>query len=113
MTEMDTKWHEETKWDMYSDIAETMAEEHTCEDLIDTLVDVGSEFFQYAIRKGNPSGGTLYKHGDMMDLAKYYYKTIIFMMAFSEKMKKHKTLFDMIEKSELECYYDEYVKEKK
>lgn len=106
------KWHEE-KWDMYAEVAEAMAEEHSCEEIKLTLVDILEEFNQYLVRAASPSGGTLYKHGDMLDLFKYYFKSIVFMMALSEKMKDHKDIMDMIEKSELHCFYDEYVKDEK
>lgn len=106
------KWHEE-KWDMYAEIAECMAEEHSCEELKLTLADVLAELEQYLIRAASPTGGTLYKHGDILDLAKYFYKSIVYMMAVSEAMKDHKDIMDMIEKSEINCFYNEYVKEEK
>lgn len=105
------KWHEE-KWDMYEDIATTMAEAHSCEELKLTLVDILEELNQYLVRSASKTGGTLYKHGDTLDLFKYYFKSIIYMMAVSEAMKDHKDIMDMIEKSEVHCFYDEYVKEK-
>ena len=113
MAEMDSKWHEETKWDMYAEVAEAMADEHSCEELLLSCSDVILEATQYYIRKASATGGTLYKHGDMLDLAKYYYKSVVYMMALSEAMKKYKPVMQMIEKSELECFYDEYVKEEK
>lgn len=106
------KWSEE-KWDVYGCIAEHMAKEHECEDLLLTLSDVLSEFNQYVVRKAAPTGGTLYKHGDMMDLFKYEVKTIVYMMALAEAMSKHKSMYDMVEKNELMCFYDEYCEEHK
>lgn len=106
------KWSEE-KWDVYSCIAEHMAKEHDCEEVLLTLSDVLSEFNQYVIRKASPTGGTLYKHGDMMDLFKYEVKTIVYMMALAEAMHKHKHMYDMVEKNELMCFYDEYCEEHK
>lgn len=105
------KWDEE-KWDVYSCIAENMAEEHECDELLLTLSDILSEYNQYVVRKASPTGGTLYKHGDMVDLFKYETKTILFMMALAHAMKKHKDMFNMVEKSELICYYDEYCSDK-
>lgn len=96
MVDVDTKWHEETKWDMYTDVAEAMAEEHSCEELLLSCSDVLLEAIQYYVRKASATGGTLYKHGDILDLAKYYYKSIIYMMAVAEAMKSHKPIMDMI-----------------
>lgn len=106
------KWHDE-KWDVYSCVAESMAEEHSCEELLLTLSDVLSELNQYVVRKVSPTGGTLYKHGDTVDLFKYYTKTTILLMALHDAMKAHRDMFNIVEKSELKSCYDEYCVEHK
>lgn len=100
-------WNDE-KWDAYTCVAESMAEEHSCEDLLLTLSDILSEYNQYIVRKASPSGGTLYKHGDLVDLFKYQTKTVVYMMQLAHAMKKHKNMQDMVEKSEIISFYDEY-----
>lgn len=100
-------WSDE-KWDVYKCIADHMQEEHDCEELLLTLSDVLSEYNQYLVRRASSSGGTLYKHGDLVDLFKYQTKSTIFMMQLAHAMKKHKDMQDMVEKSELISYYDEY-----
>lgn len=85
----------EKDWDKIDDdicaIAEELAKEFDCSELLLTLADLSSELAQYAMRKAFP-GESLYKEGSLMDLFKYMTKVCVFEKAVKHKMKEHEEL---------------------
>ena len=104
---MDKKITDDNKWQVYSQISEAMAKEHSLEQLSAWLADIASEVNQWAIR--NVVKDTCYKKNDMLLYIKYISKITVLLMAVHCKIKETEPeLYDIIEHNVMHEFCDTY-----
>lgn len=91
-------------------VAEALAKEFECSELLLTLADLSSELAQYSMRKAFP-GESLYKDASVMDLFKYMTKVSIFEKAVKHKMKDYEDLCYSVKAGVINDMNEHYMEE--
>lgn len=95
--------------DKVEEIADSMADKLTEEELLVTYADLAMEAAQYALRLGTHHG-SVYKEGSYMDLFKYLIKVHVFDVAVICKLKDHEQLKQIIDDMVIGEFDSEYLK---
>lgn len=98
------------KWDTYSCIAESMAKKHSMTELSAWLSDLSSEAAQWSLR--DATGGTGYKKQSLLKYVDILCNITVLLMAVHHKIcMENEDLYNMIEKTTMSEYYDQYCEE--
>ena len=95
--------------DKVEEIADSMAEKLTEEELLVTYADLAMEAAQYALRLGTHHE-SVYKQGSYMDLFKYLIKVHVFDVAIICKLKDHEQLKQIIDEVVVGEFDSEYLR---